>query len=299
MNRGETLPEALGNVDIELPRSYRVIVEAGLKAGNLTAALEGVSSMAWKMSELRRRIGLAMIYPLMVLMLAYGLFVLTCVYLAPRMRFIFDSFGVAVWLYDLLTEVGRYANPWGWVFPLLIVGLIIWWRRSGQQFLTGDGAPSGPACLCPGVRNIARFYRSAQFADLLALLIEHDVPMPQAIVLAAETTNDHVMQNAARAIADATSRGLFVSNMPNEKTGFPPFLHWLITRREEQEGLVSALRAAADMYRRRAVLITEWIQVAFPVFAAVVIGGGATLLYTLTVFLPITEILKALSEPFI
>ena len=60
--------------------------------------------------------------------------------------------------------------------------------------------------------------------------------------------------------------------------------------------MVSALRAAADMYRRRAVLRAEWIQVVFPVLAAVIIGGGATLIYTFTVFCPVTDLLKKLSE---
>ena len=299
MNQGESLPEALEHVDAQLPRSYRVIVEAGLRAGRLTAALEGVSSVAFKMSELRRRIGLALVYPLIVLMLAYGLFLLMCTQLAPRMRWTFENMGWPTGLYGALADIGRTSIYWGWVLPAVVIGLIIWWRRSGQQFLTGEGKPAGLACCCPGVKQISTYYRSAQFADLLALLVEQDVPMPQAIVLAAETTNDPAMQNAARAIADATSRGLFVPGGASGRSGFPPFLHWLITRREEQEGLVSALKAAADMYRRRAVLITDWIQIAFPMIAAVVIGGGATLLYTLTVFYPLAEILKALADPFV
>lgn len=299
LNRGESLPEALGKIDVKLPKSYRVIVEAGIRAGRLTAALEGVSNMALKMSELRRQIGLALIYPLIVFMLAYGLFLLLCFSLAPRFQMLFQDMGFgAGGVMGLLSELGGSIAYWGWIPPAVVMALILWWWKSGDRgFLCGDGTPGGLACLCPGVKRIARFYRSAQFADLLALLIEQDVPLPEAIVLAAETTSDLQMEASARAIADATSRGLFVPSGLPGSSGFPPFLHWLITRREEQKGLVTALKAAADMYRRRAVLITEWIQVAFPMLAAVVIGGGATLIYALTVFWPLTEILKFLSEP--
>jgi type II secretory pathway component PulF len=202
--------------------------------------------------------------------------------------------------YDLMSDLGHYAENWWWVFPTVVVGLIFWWRRGGAGgFLTSDGGPSKIAWLCPGMKKIANFSRYSQFADLLALLIEQDVPLQEALVLAAEATNDLAIQDAARAVADATSRGWTPSSRLPEHSGFPPFLYWLITRKEEQKGLVSALRAAADMYRRRAVLITEWIKVTFPVLAAVIIGGGATLIYTLTIFYPLTELLKRLAMPAI
>jgi type II secretory pathway component PulF len=199
-----------------------------------------------------------------------------------------------------MSDLGHYAENWWWLFPTVVVGLIFWWRRGGAGgFLTRDGGPSKIAWLCPGMKKITNFSRYSQFADLLALLIEQDVPLQEAVVLAAEATNDLAIQDAARAVADATSRGWTASSRLPEHSGFPPFLYWLITRKEEQKGLVSALRAAADMYRRRAVLITERIKVTFPVLAAVISGGGAPLIYTLTIFYPLTELLKRLAMPAI
>ncbi len=290
LSRGESLPEALDHEDMGLPRSYKVIVEAGLRAGRLPAALEGMSQVAFRLADLKRRIGLAMVYPLIVLMLAYGMLLFTCYYVAPRMRLIYNDMGFDSGFYDFLNDIGHLGgSPWGLVFPAVIVALIIWWRR-------GDGGISQLAGLCPGVGKIITYSHHAQFADLLALLIEHDVPLQEAILLAAEATNDLAIQDAARAIAVATSLGGVHPGSSPGHAGFPPFLYWLITRREEQTGLVSALRAASDMYRRKAVLIAEWIKVAFPVAAAVIIGGGATLIYTLTVFWPYTQLLKILSD---
>jgi general secretion pathway protein F len=300
LSHGESLAEALGHEEFGLPRSYRIVVEAGLRAGKLTAALEGLSQMAWRVSDLRRRIGLALVYPLIVLMLAYGLFVLLCTQLAPRMQYFFDDIGLRTGLYEWLIDLGRYANPWGWVFPAVVVGLILWWRRAGDRgFLSDDNSTAKFAWLCPGLGKILKYLRYSQFADLLALLVENDVALQEAVVLSAETTSDLALQDAARAIADATSRGMDASYGLSNHSGFPPFLHWLITRRQEQEGLVSALRAAGDMYRRRAIAITDWIKVTFPVLAAIILGGGATLLYTLSIFGPMAEMLKRLASPMI
>lgn len=298
LGQGESLADALGHEELGLPKSYRIIVEAGLRAGRLTAALEGISEMAWRISELRRRIGLALVYPVIVLMLAYGLFVLLCTQLAPRMQYFFEDIGLHTGLYEAFVDFGRDVHLWGWIFPAAMVVLIFWWRRQGEgSFLSGDGAPAPFAWLCPGLGKIQKNFRYAQFADLLALLVENNVTLQEAIVLSAETTNDPALQDAARAIADATSRGMDVSSGISGVAGFPPFLHWLITRKQEQDGLVSALRVAGNMYRRRAVVITEWLKVTFPVLAAILIGGGATLLYTLSIFYPLTEMLKKLAAP--
>ena len=40
----------------------------------------------------------------------------------------------------------------------------------------------------------------------------------------------------------------------------------------------------------------EWSRIAVPIVACVILGGGATLLYALALFLPITELLQALAR---
>lgn len=296
LNQGQSLPEAL--TESGLPHAYRVIVEAGLRAGRLTVALEGLSKMAWRLAELRRRIGLALVYPMIVLTLAYIMFLFLATHVIPRLRYVLFDLGVNNQALEFFHWLGELAILWWWVLPALVVVFLIWWWWTGRQgMFSDDGTPTGLARFCPGVRRVSKLYQSSRFADLLALLLEHDVPLPEAIVLAAETSGDPAMRMAAHRVADATVRGFALPSGVPSSSGFSPFLHWLITRREEQKGLVTSLRSAADMYCRRAILITDWIQLIFPVIAAVVIGGGATLAYTLTLFLPLTELLESLSNP--
>ena len=49
------------------------------------------------------------------------------------------------------------------------------------------------------------------------------------------------------------------------------------------------------MYRRRAVSRIEWFKFSFPLIAGALIGGGATLLYALSLFYPFVDLLKELS----
>lgn len=297
LNQGQSLPNALA--ESGLPRAYQVIVEAGLRAGRLPVALEGLSKMAWRMADLRRRIGLALVYPLIVLMMAYGLFLFVVNYIIPKLRVVvLVDMGLNNQALEFANGLGKWAMRLWWAVPVLVLLFLIWWWWTGRKgVLSDDGTPAGLARFCPGVRRVSKLYQASRFADLMALLLEHDVPLPEAIVLAAETSGDPAMRDAAHRVADATARGIELPSTVPASSGFSPFLHWLITRREEQKGLVASLRAAADMYCRRAILVTDWIQIVFPILAAVIIGGGATLAYTLTLFIPLTELLESLASP--
>jgi hypothetical protein len=54
------------------------------------------------------------------------------------------------------------------------------------------------------------------------------------------------------------------------------------------------LRHAGQIYRRRAGSVSTWIKLIFPIVAAIVIGGGVTLLYAATLFGPLAAFWKDL-----
>jgi general secretion pathway protein F len=297
MSRGESLAEAVAAEGHALPATYRAVVVAGLRAGRLPAALEAISEFARRMAELRRRLGMALLYPLIVLVLAYGLFVLFILQRpVPILEDTFESMRVETpGFVERMADMGRSASEWAWI-PLIPLGVaVLWWwgtQRAGTIEFRGL---SRPLAWIPGVAAVGRDFRHANFANLLALLVEHDVPLGEAIRLAADATSDERLRLQALAMADAVQTGATSTGAPRHRGGFPPFLDWLLSRPTEQAGLVKALRAAGDMYHRRAETSVDWLRVVFPALAAVVVGGGATLLYCLTVFLPLTSLLRGLS----
>jgi general secretion pathway protein F len=147
------------------------------------------------------------------------------------------------------------------------------------------------------MRSILEATEAANFADLLALLIEHGVPFSEAIVLAAEASGDPALLAASRQIAGAVERGdPLVASLSNPDV-FPPLLRWMMITGQRQGTLVSALRHAASTYRRRALSRAEMIRAALPVLLMLLIGVSATLVFALTLFLPMTSMLDGLSLP--
>ena len=74
--------------------------------------------------------------------------------------------------------------------------------------------------------------------------------------------------------------------LPRQGT-FPPLLHWVVSQASRGAKPVRLLRHASAFYRRRAANLTRWFKLFFPIFAAVVLGGGITALYVYTLFGPL------------
>ena len=137
----------------------------------------------------------------------------------------------------------------------------------------------------------------ATFAELLRLMNDHQVPMPEAVVLAADASGDRALSQGARQIAERLEGGEVLRGRSDLPVEFPPLLGWSIVFGAGQTGLGRALSASAEMYRQRAARAVRWASVYLPLVLTVVIGGGAVLLHGLIVFWPFTRMLSQLGLP--
>jgi type II secretory pathway component PulF len=297
LERGESLIDALDAERQAIPPLYRAVVEAGTRAGRLPVALEGVARYVKGYSEARGAIGQALWYPVMVLCLGYGLFVGMVVLIAPRFLNAFQSLGLAAiapvrWL----EWIGRSAYLWWPIGPILIAVLLLAWVRSGRI----SGMQSrlwGLLRLFPWMGSLLADYESANFSELLALLLEHGVPYHSALVLAAESTGDPKLIRGARAVAEAVTRGEPVATALQavDRTAFLPMLRWTLATGQSQGSLADALHNLAVHYGKRGKYQAEKLYVLLPMILLIVIGASTTLFYGLTLFVPLSSMLRELS----
>src|SRR5207247_8194683 len=119
MSAGASLPEALAAEEQRLPTVYRTVVEAGLRAGRLSAALEAVSNFARELVDLRRRIAMALLYPLFVTALAYVLFIVFIVQVVARFRWMYEDLRLPMhWSLAIASKLAEWAILYSWI-PLL------------------------------------------------------------------------------------------------------------------------------------------------------------------------------------
>lgn len=288
MNAGAFLPEALAAEGSRLPGAYRAVVEAGLESGRLPEALESLTRYARSMAEVRRRLALALIYPCVVLGVAYVLFIAFILSLVPQLAAMYESSRLPVrnWL-PAFESLHRTVIYWGPAVPIVMVLLLV-----------AFGPWRGPQRLFPGrfgwVPGLHHYHR-AMFTNLLAILLEHEVRLAEALRLAAEATEDRAFIGETAKLADNVQSGRSLRESLPAATRFPPFMKWMMTTGEQQGALVPALRQLSEVYRRRASRQARLVQLVLPVVLTLGLGGSVVFAYALSLFIPLSDLLKDLS----
>ena len=302
LEKGETLQQALHAERSRLPALYGAVVEAGVRSGRLPAALESLAAYARNYADMRKALGISLIYPLIVGLIAYALFIGFILLVVPRFLGVLQEFRLAgLGFLSLLHRMGHYAVYWGPIIPLLVVVFLAFWMGTGKAQAFGTAPARTLLRWLPWTRRLLDDSAAASFAELLALLVEQGVPFPQAIELAGEASGDPSLEAEARTLAAAVRQGDAGAQavvLTSRRGGLPALLGWLLGAGYRQGAIVPALQHAAATYRRRTYERLAIIRKLLPTLALVLIGGFSVLFYTLCLFVPFSSLLDSLAEAF-
>jgi general secretion pathway protein F len=292
LERGEPLPQALAGETSNFPPVYQAVVEAGLRSGRLSLALEGMASSARRLSELRRTIALALFYPLVVVLVAHGLFVYFVLEVAPVLKEGYQGFQISGNpVLDALEAMRPSAGVWGPLAPAMVLVIAaLWWLQTRRALLVQPQSSVRLLGWVPWVGRLLRQTQEAMFAQVLALLLEHEVPLPEALRLAAATAGGADTRQAASQLAEHVEQG----NVAAVGLALPPLLTWLVAQPAEQGAVVLAARDVANSSSARAAYQGELVRLLLPMGAIAVVGGLVTLLYAAALFVPWTQLLREL-----
>lgn len=291
MEQGHPLGRILADHPDVFPPVYRAVVEAGVRAGRLEAALESLAGCARRLADTRRTALLSLLYPLVVFVVAWAMLTLFTVAVAEPMLGLFaesaDLPALAIAARAGLTGlVGcrDSAAIWGPGVPLALVAMAgLWWRSSRRAWLLEPRLADRLLGWLPWTGRMLRLLRTASLADVLAMLVEHHVPLDEAILLSARTVGGSRMERAAEQIAAALKRGQPLGPQVIRRGDLPSVLAWLMAAGYRRGSVGQTMRYAADVYHRRARHQAEKVRLFLPIVLTVSIGGGVTLLYILFV----------------
>jgi general secretion pathway protein F len=295
LEAGHSLEQVVVELQTALPPVYRSVILAGLRAGRLPAALESVARTAHRVSQLRRSIGLALIYPAIVLGLAWGLGLFLLVKIAPVMARMLLEFDVIKFPLDrTVAELSRTAPMWGPLVPLLIAGwLAIVWYRSGR---IAGGIELRPWFSMGAVSALARLQRAARLAsliELLALLVEHDVPLDEAVELSSAAVGSPRLSRAGKELAEQLRRGEPMNRPPAD---FPPLVAWTLASGQPQAALCQTLARTADVYREEVNRRSEWLALYVPLVLTTFVCGGIVMIYVVLTLGPWLAIMHHIAQ---
>jgi general secretion pathway protein F len=295
---GESLDAAVAAEGQALPAAYRATIVAGLQSGRLGSALEALVDSASRMDELRRVTGLALLYPLLIVVVACLLFALLMTLLVPRFDwFYLRHFGFL----DALAQWPRVVWSMAIAVPAVVLLLAaVWWWRSGRAYASSS-AGMGLLAWLPWVGRVHHWSQAATFAELLHLLIRQELPLDRALVLAADATDDRRLGAAVHRLAAQVQQGqaaadLLSTGMDAQFYDIPPLVRLALYQSSNRALLTGSLYQAAETYRDRAIRSADWYTEYLPMLLTVVVGGTMTLGFALLVFWPYSSMLRELSR---
>jgi general secretion pathway protein F len=294
---GQPLARAVAELGVTFPPAYQTVIAAGLRAGRLPAALEGIARTARRISQLRRSIGLSLIYPLILLILTWILSLFVLFKLAPitaRMLVEFDVTRLPV--EDYVARATETAWIWGSLIPLLVaIWLAIAWHRSGR---VAQGAELHPLLAFGAVGTLSRMQRAgrmASLAELLALLLNSGVALADAVELASASSGWTPLASGGKRLAEQLRRGERIEQPP---AGFSPLLAWTITSGQSPQQLCRSLARTAEVYRDEFNRRGQWLMVYVPLALTIGLCGSLAVVYALVTLGPWVAVMHRLAEPF-
>lgn len=184
LSAGQSLEDALRNDAQDFPPVFTAIASAGARAGRISEALQSLTATAWTLADLRQSIMSALIYPLTVTFVAYVMFAFLATALISSFWLILVEFRAVPprWM-GVVIGLGKPEGVW-WLAPVAVSAAVLfwWWYRSARhEILSGRGGWT--LLWLPPARRMLCDARRATFCDLLALMVEYNVPLGESLRL--------------------------------------------------------------------------------------------------------------------
>jgi type II secretory pathway component PulF len=277
-------PEAAVLEATELPLVFRSLVAAGLNTRRGADILAAYSASTRELLQLRSLLARGLIYPAIVVASGYGLLILLVTILLPQIAALSSGFSNSPpWWAGLAERLRETVHVWSWLVPTTMLAAWVLLR-----LIVGRGPGAlGWLGVLPVVRGALRDVHTGMASQLLASLLECEVPLPTALSLASEHLRPEGARRAVRVVADRVRAGTPVDVAFREARGAPVLWRALFARETSPAAIRTGLVQVKDVLVQRARARADVLSRLVPVLLLVVIGGGTVAVYAAMLFGPL------------
>ena len=296
---GSTFSDALGTYPKMFNRLFVNMVKAGEIGGVLEVVLRRLAEYQEKANKLRGKIVSAMIYPLIILVIAVGILTFLMLVIVPKFKDMFEGQNMELpafseFVFNLsdncmaTTIIPYIPNA---VVGLLSVAIIIvaltLWRRTPK----GGRIVDSLVLKIPKFGHLNQVNAVARFSRTFGTLVSSGVPILQALNITRDTSGNVIVADAVTKIHDAVREGESIVTPMTTSPIFPPMVISMVDVGEETGQLPDMLMRVADVYDEEVdnsvTALTAMLEPLMIVFLAVIVGS-----IVLAMFMPMMEIIK-------
>jgi type IV pilus assembly protein PilC len=289
---GHTLADALRKHPRAFSELYVNMVSAGEAGGILDTILMRLATFMEKNDALVRKVKGAMIYPGVIMSVAFIAVTTLLLFVIPVFQNMFGSVGLALPMPTrVVIGASQLLKNYWWLFGAVIAGVVIFLQRM-------YASPSGKLTLdrlllrIPILGDVLRKSAVSRFTRTLGTLISSGVSILDGLEITAKTAGNRVIQDAIMASRASIAGGDTIAQPLAKSKVFPPMVISMISVGEQTGGLDEMLSKIADFYDEEVdAAVTGLLAALEPlmiVFLGVVVGGMVVAMY-----LPIFDMINA------
>jgi type II secretory pathway component PulF len=295
LHAGVPLTEAVDQRRGDMPPFYSHLVAAGIRTGKLPEVLATLTAYARTVTATRSIVVESLFYPTVVMLLGAALMVLLVLTVLPQFDQVFQGFQMQLPpVTQAVLWLGRnpfitLAVPATIVAFLLLAWLLMRMTDRGRQGLAQI------TYAVPVVGTLVRSARLAAFADLMAVLVEYELPLPEAFRLAGVASSDPLMAARTDLIYTRLSSGTPLALALRGLGLLPEWVAWMAGTGERRGALAPALRQIAAIYRRQVEARSAILRSVLPACMIIATAGVLVATFAAACMMPMIKLLEGLS----
>jgi type IV pilus assembly protein PilC len=287
---GLSLSDAMARHPKVFSTLFVAMTQAGEAGGVLEGALLRVADQLEKDASLRRQIKSAMVYPILVVVVAVGIMLALCAFLIPVFINVFKEFGGEL---PAITKVSVLASEivTGYYWAMfLVTGAVVftfikwkktsWGRKQWDHFRLHIPMKIG---------TIVQEVAVARWSRTLASLTSAGVPLLLALDITGRTGGNVAIEEAMDGVIASVKRGGTIAAPLAQAPIFPMMVTHMVGVGEETGALDAMLDKVAEFYEDRVDASVKALTSIMEPIMIIVIGSLVGFI-VISMYLPLFEV---------
>ena len=193
---GITLADSMATMPETFPRVYVAMVAAGETGGFLDLVLAQIADFQLRERDLRGKVTAAMLYPVILLVLAIAVMIVLMTFFIPRFQKMFETFGGQLPLLTrMIIGVSHWIRSYG-IFVAVGLGVAAFMVRNWIASEHGRRKWEGFIIRVPVLGPLLSQFAMARFCRMLGTLLNAGVPLVQALNVARRSIGNQILVDA-------------------------------------------------------------------------------------------------------